>query len=158
MHVDIARKLMTYRGHNLAASEPLLLLLKLADKGLVTNGIPPERAKLKRILADHGYRVSDDDPVFLCLDLMNMALLEKGEQVKKVLLEDPSLRGGKTDVKLAAAAFAMVGVIGMLLGLWLTSSDAPRYTAVAAATMVLIGAGAAVAFFVTRKGSFDGAR
>lgn len=152
MRPDVARSLLGYRGHKLAANEPLLILLKVMGEEVIKT-LPQDRDKVKRILIEHGCRISNDDPLFLLLDLVQIQYLS--------MVDRTHLRQRKETRKVwpvAAALSAGAGFVGLLLGIWLSYGRVdPSYVGIAAASMALAGLSAGCGLLLWRRDQCDGA-
>lgn len=152
MKPEVARSLLGYRGHKLAANEPLLILLKVMGEEVIKT-LPQDRDKVKRILIEHGCRIGNDDPLFLLLDLVQIQYLSVVDRIH--------LRQRKETRKvwpLATALSAGAGFVGLLLGIWLSHGRIdPSYVGIAAASMALAGLSAGGGLLLWRRGLSDGA-
>jgi hypothetical protein len=152
MKSDIARSLLSYRGHKLAANEPLLILLKVMGEEIIRT-LPQDRDRVKRILSEHGCRISNDDPLFLLLDLVQIQYLSMVDRIR--------LRQRKETRRtwpLAAALSVGTGLVGLLAGIWLSHGRiGPGYVGVAATSFALAGLCAGCGWLVWRRGLPDGA-
>ncbi|MET2521748.1 hypothetical protein [Ralstonia pseudosolanacearum] len=152
MKSDIARSLLGYRGHKLAANEPLLILLKVMDEEIIKT-LPQDRDRVKRILIEHGCRINNDDPLFLLLDLVQIQYLSMVDGIRLRRRQET-----RRTWPLAAAMSAGAGFVGLIAGIWLSHGRVDlSYVGVAATSMALAGIGAACGLLVWRRGLSDGA-
>lgn len=152
MKPDIARSLLGYRGHKLAANEPLLILLKVVGEEVIKT-LPQDRDRVKRILIEHGCRINNDDPLFLLLDLVQIQYLSMVDRIRLRQRKEARSAG-----PLAAALSAGAGLVGLLAGIWLAHGRIePSYVGIAATSFAIAGLCAGCGWVVWRRGLPDGA-
>lgn len=152
MKPDIARSLLGYRGHKLAASEPLLILLKVMGEEVIKT-LPQDRDRVKRILIEHGCRISNDDPLFLLLDLVQIQYLSMVDRIRL-----RQRKKARSAWPLAAALSAGAGVVGLFAGIWLANGRIePSYVGIAAISFGISGLCAGCGWLIWRRGLPDGA-
>lgn len=152
MKPDIARSLLGYRGHKLAANEPLLILLKVMSDEVIKT-LPQDRDRVKRILIEHGCRISNDDPLFLLLDLVQIQYLAMVDRIHLRQRKD-----ARRAWPLAATLSASVGLVALLSGIWLGCGNMePSYVGIAATSFALAGVSVGCGWLVWRRGLPNGA-
>lgn len=152
MKPEHAIPMLAHRGHKLTQDEPLLILLKLVDREELIRQLPQDRNRIKRLLMEHGYRIGDDDPLFLVLDLLQ---IQYWSLVSSIQLEQR--KASRKSGPIVAGLTAVVGLVGLIAGIWLShGSVEPSYVGVGAISLVLAGLGAGCGWLVWKRGLSDG--
>jgi len=153
MKPEHAIPLLAGRGHRLTKDEPLLILLKLVDREELIRRLPQDRGRVKRILMEHGYRIGDDDPLFLLLDVLQ---IQYWSLVSSIQLQQRE--ASRKNGPMVAALSAVVGLVGLITGIWLSYGRIePSFVGIGAISLALAALGAGCGWLIWRRGQSDGA-